>query len=1064
MKSFNKIIGLLMLVVTVLILAAGEAPAAVMAVAPRIITAGTVPGTQGGAAVAIPITIDNPAGVGGIAFTIGYDPAVLQFTGLSAAPAPTGWNINDGTAYQVQTPVNGVAYYNPYTHSPTNDPNYPYTDTTAYPYNTTANATLFFQFNDVKDANNNPVGRVLVSGASAVSLTGTALFNANFSIKGGINSTTYPIKLFPSVINNPAAGYALDTFLPILVGTGDLDTATGKYTTLNFPVIPAAFVAGGITVTAPAFNLGGKVTYFVSGANATGCTVTLQKVTAAGSIFNGQTTVDANGNYVFTGKSAGNYNILVTSLDPTYNDGSLSSVALSADKANADIILQQKLQPVRIKGSVTGYIPGLLAQVVDGQGNVMGVFNIASDGTWSSALLPAGGTYKWNLVYGSLSSGPYLDNATQNFDNSQLKSISGNIAGLNGATGAVTAVSVKGKLKKTVQVTQDGDYPTISNLVPADDYIVSLVATGQPVTYYNINDVHGKTDVSQATKVDVSAGNATGISFSFVPPSGLITGTIIDGSGSTTAGMTVYGFEVNTFALVQATSGTGGVYSLTVKPGTYEIFVIKGNGKIFYHSADGTPVQNESGAALVTAVDQITASGTNINITESDKTLTGKVTYRTATGDPAANVLITVYTDTQRALALTGQDGAYSITGLFNGVAYTVEMKPLAGNYAVQTASITAGTDTTKNFIIDTGAVLSGTVTVSGGTTPVGGAMLFLKDQTTGALVGGRVYFSAANGTYSIGDIQAGSYTLEVTSPDYQSFSVALDINADVTQNVALTKGGYFKGTVTDVTNSNAPLPLNGATIIITSSASGAVPVYTVTNSAGGYSVYGLPLTDVNNNNAVINYIIIAQKRGYERQAKPGKQPATTDTAGNIVDFALAPPVTVFKVSGTVTDTTPAAIPNAIVVVSSKTRNFVGNATTDVNGAYTINGLLPATDYKIVVLPGANLPTQSDSFSVTNLDVTKSFTIQLGGDIGGTITGPSTTARTYVFLYKSTTYVGFTKAVNNAFQFKALPPGNDYHILVVSPGFASQWSGGGSSVDTAGSIASGTTGLLITLQ
>ena len=1008
----------------------------------KTLTVGTAAGTYDPqavtpATVAIPIKIDDPSGVGGIAFTLTYNPAVFRFVGLEQAVP--GATMSNGDVYKVPTPATGdPTYYNPYVkEAPYQTANYTVTGTN----------TLFFQHNDVAVASL-PVGRVLVAAATATPLPGTTattLFNARFAIIGGINGTAYPIQLLQSIINNPPAGYITDTFLPVLVGTGTAGT-DGMYASLDFPLIPATLVAGSITVTAPTFSLGGKVTYAGTGANASGCTVTLQKETAVAGVyaFNGQTTTDSNGNYAFAGRSAGNFKVVVISPDPTYNGGELA-VALSASKADANIALQPKPQPARISGSVSGYIPGLQAKVVDGSGNVMGIFNIASDGTWSSALMPAGGTYTWFLTYGSLSSGPYADKAAQPFDAAQLKSISGTITGTAGA-GALTAASVAGKLMKTLQVTANGAY-TISNLVPADDYVVSFVTTGQPVTYYN-----GKTDVSQAAKVNVSTTNAEGIDFTFIPPAAHITGAISDAGGAV-AGKTVYGFEVNTFALVQATIAAGGTYDLTVKPGTYEVFVIKGNGNIFYfYNTDGTPTQTESNAALVAVADGATAAGTNIVITEADKTLTGQVTYRTSTGSPAPNVLITASSATQRALGLTGQDGKYTITGLVGGVTYTVAMKPLTGNYAVQTATIVAGTDTTKDFIIDTGVILSGTVTDSQSTNSVGGAMLFLKDQQTGALAGGRVYFSAANGTYSIGDIRPGSYTLEVTHPDYQGSTTDIVINEDKTQNVALQKGGYFKGTVVDGNNANAPLV--GVTVIVTR-ASGT-PVYTVTNSSGAYSVYGLDQT-------LNDYMLIAQKRGYERQVKILKQPATTDTAGNTVDFTLAPPVTTFKISGAVTKSDTTGVSGAIVIVASQSKNFVGTTTTDGAGAYAITGLLNAADYKIVVIPGGNLPTQAATFTVSSADVTRNFTIQLGNDIGGTISGPLNGANTYVFLYKGTAYIGFARTTDGSFLFKALTAGQDYKVLVVSAGFSPQWYTGQSSINNATAITTGTTNLTLTL-
>lgn len=1023
MNSFRNVFWQVMAVSACLLLMAVPSPAVTATQVQKTITAGTASGTLGGADVSVPITIDDPTGVGGIAFTVKYDPSIFEFKGLERA-AP-GWNVNTGSTYQVpqnlvQT-VNGnpVTYYNPYSHTA------PYDNVTTYPYTTTNNATLFYQYNDWKESNQ-PVGQVLVSGASAVPLTGTAIFNAKFTIKNGINGNTYQITLAPSVINNPSAGYNAPAFLPVLVGMPQPDAATGKYTSLDFPILPVKLVSGGITVSGiPAYNLGGKVTYGSAiGPNAVGCPVTLSMVTTAGSKFSDQTTIGIDGKYSFTGKPAGSYNLTIRSLDPGYDDYASPTpvIVTTASITNADAVLSQKPQPVRITGVVaTGYIAGLLAKVVDGSGNVMGVFNIASNGTWSSALLPAGGNYSWYLLYGNLSTGPYASNASVNFDRTPLKTISGTIAGLPSSGGAVTAFSAKGKLLKTVSVT--GTSYTINYLVPADDYVVSALAAGYPVLYYN-----NTTDVSTATPVSILTAAATAINFNFTAPTASITGWIKN-QDSGVSGIKVYGFNVNTFALFQTTTDLNGDYNLAVTqgtaatPGAYEVFVIKG-GRIFYfYNENGTPTNREFDAQLrmIQSAGQ-TADNTNINIAESDKTLTGKVTYRTTAGDPVANVLIIASTNMQRVLALTGQDGKYTISGLVNGATYTVEMKPLTGNYAVQTATIIAGTDTTKDFIIDTGAVLSGRVTDSVSLLPVAGAMLYLKEQATGALVGGRVYFSGTDGKYSIRDLPSGSYTLEVTHPDYLSASVDLIVGAaDVTQDVALQKGAYFKGTVRD----NTGKPLSWVTIIVTG---GPATLYAVTNSAGFFSIYGL--------DAAGNYIIIAQKRGYEQQSKINQHPAA---GGTTVNFTLVRPAAVYKISGTVkTDvaTGNPAVNGAIVLLSSKKLNFFASTTAAPDGTYTLNDVAVSDDYQLIVIPGGNLPLQQPvNFAVTNADLIKDFVIPLGKEIAGTVTGPPAGTRIYVFLYKGTTYLSYTTIASGAFSFKGLVTGNDYNLLVVASGY-----------------------------
>jgi hypothetical protein len=323
--------------------------------------------------------------------------------------------------------------------------------------------------------------------------------------------------------------------------------------------------------------------------------------------------------------------------------------------------------------------------------------------------------------------------------------------------------------------------------------------------------------------------------------------------------------------------------------------------------------------------------------------------------------------------------------------------------------------------------------------------MLYLKDKATGALVGGRIYFSAADGKYEIRDIKEGEYTLEATHPDYEGYSVDLVINSDMTQNIALSKGAYFYGTVKD--NAVWP-PLLGATIIVTRS--GATPIYAVTGGDQGYKVFGLDATKT-------DYMIFAQRRGYERQVKIAQQPASSP--GTKVDFTLAPPTVMYKVSGTVKNDrfygAQGKIADAIVQVSSASKNFFVTTTTGIDGTYTVEKLVAASDYKIVVVP-PGLPTQTGTFTVLDADVTKDFIIALGQDIEGRITGstviPSTT-KIYVFLYKGTAYQGFMVAgPYGQFKFSGLTDAPDYKLFAVASGYAPQWYDGAASNNLARAI------------
>ncbi|MBN1380491.1 MAG: carboxypeptidase regulatory-like domain-containing protein [Deltaproteobacteria bacterium] len=717
----------------------------------------------------------------------------------------------------------------------------------------------------------------------------------------------------------------------------------------------------------------------------------------------------------------------------------------AASGASATFTVENTEPPVYLSSQVTaGNIPGLSVLVVNSESTIVGVYDVADDGTWCSDLLPPG-DYDWYLAYGNLLS---AKNATV-FDTSVLKSISGTITGLPAGGGVITVKTASGMLQKSIAVVADGAY-VVDLLVPAADYQVVLVAPDVPVTYYD-----GKYTVNDADYVSIAAENATNINFMLTVPESHITGTVSE-SGGNISGLTVYGYEINTSATVFTRTISDGTYDLKAAPGTYLIFVIKGNGKIFYFfKEDGTPTQNETYALprIITDNGQ-TIANTNIDITEGDRTLEGNVTYLTAGGEPVANALITVSTATEGSLGLTSADGHYSVGGLRSGVTYSVSVKPLSGNYPVQKTSIVAGVDTTKDFVIGGGAVLSGAITESNSNPvkPVSGAMYYIKDRQTGILSGGRVYYSDTNGNYSIHDVPGGNYTLEVFHSDYCNYSADLTIGtSNVTHQVAMEKGASFQGTVEDTQGE----PVAGTTILATRD--GATPVYTMTNSTGGYTIYGLDETKS-------DYIVIAQKKDYERQMMTDQQPSSS---GTIVDFTLSKPLATYQVSGTVKMSDDSPVQNATVLVSSKLLSFFVRTTTAADGSYAVTGLIHAGNYTVTVLPDGNLPLQSNSFTVDNADISLNFTIPLGQEIAGYVFGSPifpADKDIYVFLYKGLKYIGYTKVQDNTFSFPGLVEGSDYKILVTADGYMNQWYYGSNSISLANTIASGNTAVSMTLM
>ena len=1027
MKHFKKITALMIFMLAGLFVFSGSAYAAT----DKTLTVGSGSGVYG-ATVSVPITIDNPAGVGGAAFTLTYNSTIFDFVELEQDVKV----ISNGDEYKTGS--------NPDVYTVTDD------------QKTAVSNTLFYQVND------EPSNRVLVAGASAKELTNAGLFKAKFLIKDGVPEGTYPIGLNRTIILNADAGYDTSTFIPALVGMPAMEAnAQGYYET---PVFTTTLVNGSITVNAPAaslFTISGDVTYEGGGAAADGTPVVLKKLTDSVYVYKAQTTV-SGGSYSFADNLKGDdYRIHVTSNDPNFYSNFVDVTVNNADVA-ANVVLPA---PVRVSGTVTingTYIPGLKVKIMNGD-QVVGVYAVNADGTYQSGPLSPSGTYTAYAVYGSLP--PYqLTLSSTDAWVTDLYTISGTIAGLPEATVAtVKASSANGQMMKTVTSSAaDGSGNaaySIPNLVPAADYpaadyIVSAVAAGLPVIYYN-----GKTAFTEADPVDISTENATA-NFDYSGfNQGTISGVVYEGAiqTDTVPGIGVFAFNIATYALVSVVTNGSGEYALNLSPGSYELFVIKDSGTVFYYDAGsfGDVNQNETKADILEVTKGGALTGKSMNVIECEETLTGKVTYELSDGSPVAFALISATSGDKRAGTITGVDGTYTLSGLCDGLVYTVEMDPQAGNYGIQTETITAGTDTTLNFIIDTGHVLSGTVKGSVSGDGIANAMIYLRDQETNALVGGRMYFSGSDGIYSIRDIPSGIYTLVVSNPLYRTYTeTGVAIESDTSKDIPLVQGAHFWGKVLDGSNGN--VHLGGVLIIVTRA--GGTPVYAVTNSTGDYSVYGLD--DANS-----DYIILAQKRGYVRQVKPTQTPATG--AGTVVDFTLAYPAALFDLSGVITSDcgdggTP--VTNALVVVSSTTAKFFSSTRTDGSGAYSFQNLPQADHYRFVIVPVGSLQVYVETGIKFDATTVKSITLPCGSEISGTIiwTGTGTA---YVLLYTAgDEFVDFTTvdASGGTYTFTGLADG-DYKVLAFASGNTPEWYNGKAGIDNADSVSAGSTGKNIDL-
>jgi hypothetical protein len=245
----------------------------------------------------------------------------------------------------------------------------------------------------------------------------------------------------------------------------------------------------------------------------------------------------------------------------------------------------------------------------------------------------------------------------------------------------------------------------------------------------------------------------------------------------------------------------------------------------------------------------------------------GSIAGRLTTGGkPVRNMCVFAQNVTQFAdfgSASSNRNGEYDIHGLNSGV-YELQVQPcgngsnaLAGEVLPQLVHVTApGRTTGVQATAVLGATISGTVQAG---SPPGSAAA--AGACVEAIATNGDAFNAANagldGTFSITNLPPGQYRVHLGDPGCSLSEPSLApqwyLNQTSESNgtlVSVSVGGTTKlsdvtladdGSVTGSVTGPGGSPLPGVCVAATAAGVGSVPVYSVTGSAGGYSISDLP-------------------------------------------------------------------------------------------------------------------------------------------------------------------------------------------------------------------------------
>ena len=868
------------------------------------------------------------------------------------------------------------------------------------------------------------------SGGTIVSSALTSI-SGQYTI-GGLASGSYTVGFAPSDDEHAPQFYD---------GTTAQSGAQLVRVTAGSPTraIDAALTGGG--------TISGKVTDSTSGLGVGGLTVAA--VDAAGDSIQ-QTATAPDGSYSLGGLTPGSYRVLVSPQWPSaYSDHQSGEVSVTAGSTATGVNVVMEGGGA-VAGTVTDAatgrpIAGATVELYDDESTVTAtttsnggfVFGGVGPGIYFADFTATAGGYLTQYYDDSATDGGALPifvtaGQVERDVDASLQS-GGHIKGVVSdaqtqqpvANIEVDAYDSTGTLVSSAQTGSDGSY-SIAGL-SSGRYTVGFAATGTGGDYLP-SFYEGASSQSGAQSVSVTDGGATGGIDASLSRGGTISGV----STSAASGKPVDGGEVTIYDtsddyVASTSTAADGSYSVAALPtGTYEVGFSPGSDdggdlSTYYGGATLAGSQGVSVTAGQTkgGIDGALPAGGSISGTVTDAGL----------GSPLNGVQVEVYDadDDFVGSATTDATGTYTVAGLSTG-AYTVSFTEQYGNdlYAQQWYD-DASSDTAKAVQVTNGqsatgidaalvrsGVIEGVVTAAGTGDPVGGVQVDALDSD-GDLVQSST--TAADGTYSIGDIAPGTYEVEFSggegldyAPQYYpgaaSYGGASPVqvsNGAVVSGLdaTLQTGGEIAGTVTD---SQTGKPIQNVDVY-GSAPDGAAGVAT-TDAEGHYLISGLPSGDFTVHFSVDDQSYLPQYYGAQTSNTGGND--VTVTAGSEtqgIDSSLVPSA---QIEGTATGANAGhALAGVAVAAYNATGDQVGSGQTDVDGAYDITGLA-AGSYTVKFLPdtndGQNYVAQyydsaaseaaakpltlSAGQAATGIDAA----LQAGGEIAGSVTDAATGA------------------------------------------------------------------------
>ncbi len=620
-----------------------------------------------------------------------------------------------------------------------------------------------------------------------------------------------------------------------------------------------------------------------------------------------------------------------------------------------------------------------------------------------------------------------------------LRSISGTVSWPPGtlaggcATVEVYSVNSSNVVRQVSACTSNGQGRYTAYVDPGE-YLIRTTAPGYEPGWHG-----GATEVD-ATVVDVTASDADAVDAALATAAS-ISGVVTDPAGAPLANVYVQVYET-----INGTYASGGS---TASDGSYRVDGLSaGSFTVQFQDSSGTYLNEwfDDVALQASAVVIDVAAGEAVVGVDASLARAGSISgvVTDSTGAPLQDIY--VYSVPGYGYGYTAVDGSYRIGGLPAG-SYQVRFNG-SDDYSGEWFDNAADQGSAAEVVVAAGEAVVG---VDASLARAGSISGVVTDSTGAPLQGMYVYANrdgsgygsstAADGTYRIDGLTAGSYTVQFQDSTGVYLDEWFDDVADqgsaaevvvaageavVGVDASLARAGSISGVVTDSTGA----PLQDIYVYV---ATGHGSVFTAVD--GSYRIGGLPAGSYQVRfNGSDTYL----GEWFDGEAAQASATAIDVAAGEAVSGVDASLVEYGSLAGTVTDAAGDPLVGVYVVATATETGVRWGSYTDSEGQYARDRLVPGEYTVYFYGSGQNLgewfddsPTLAGAASVTVESgvATSGIDAELSsGTIGGVVTDPAGRPLASLRVRLSTGASTLTDPTGR-YRFDLLAAG-DYTVLV----------------------------------